>query len=254
LQNIPIRSELGRQIRQAFVPEEKSGWVLLSADYSQIELRLLAHFSEDPQLITAFNAGEDIHTATASLVFGMPIDKVTKEQRYRAKTVNFGVVYGQSPYGLSQQLKIPQGEAAEFIKLYFSRYGKVKQYIESIKAQAHETGKVQTICGRTRDLSRDLKSTNRSVREFAERAAFNMPLQGSAADLIKVAMIRLNDRLKSEKLKTKLILQVHDELVLEVPEAELEQVKRLVHWSMELGQPLRVPLVADMHVGPNWME
>lgn len=254
LQNIPIRSELGRQIRQAFVPEAKQGWVLLSADYSQIELRLLAHFSEDPQLLKAFNAGEDIHTATASLVFGMPLEKVTKEQRYRAKAVNFGVVYGQSPYGLSQQLKIPQGEAAEFIKLYFSRYGKVKQYIESIKAQAHETGRVQTICGRERNLSRDLKSSNRSVREFAERAAFNTPLQGSAADLMKVAMIRLNNRLHAEKLKTKLILQVHDELVLEVPEEELEHVKSLVRWAMELDQPLRVPLVVDMHVGPNWME
>jgi DNA polymerase-1 len=254
LQNIPIRSELGRQIRQAFVPGKKEGWSLLSADYSQIELRLLAHFSEDPQLIKSFNAGEDIHAATAALVFGMPLEKVTKEQRYRAKTVNFGVVYGQSPYGLSQQLKIPQGEAAEFIKLYFSRYGKVKQYIESIKAEAHETGKVQTICGRTRDLSRDLKSSNRSVREFAERAAFNTPLQGSAADLMKVAMIRLSERLKTEKLQAKLILQVHDELVLEVPDHELERVKALVQWAMELGQPLRVPLVVDMYVGPNWME
>lgn len=254
LQNIPIRSEMGRQIRQAFVPEKREGWALLSADYSQIELRLLAHFSEDPQLVKAFKAGEDIHTATAALVFGMPIDKVTKEQRYRAKTVNFGVVYGQSPYGLSQQLKIPQGEAAEFIKLYFSRYGKVKGYIESIKAEARETGKVQTICGRTRDLSRDLQSSNRSIREFAERAAFNMPLQGSAADLMKVAMIRLNDRLKQENLQSKLILQVHDELVLEVLESELEQVQDLVRWAMELGQPLRVPLVVDIYTGPSWME
>jgi DNA polymerase-1 len=254
LQNIPIRSELGRQIRQAFVPENRDGWVLLSADYSQIELRLLAHFSEDPHLVEAFNQGEDIHAATASLVFGLPIDKVTKEQRYRAKTVNFGVIYGQSPYGLAQQLKIPQVEAAQFIQLYFSRYRKVKDYIETIKAQAHEQGKVSTLSGRTRDLSRDLTSTNRSIREFAERAAFNTPLQGSAADLMKIAMIRLQRKLRQEKLESRVILQVHDELVLEVTDDELERVKALVSWAMELDQPLRVPLVVDIYVGPNWME
>ncbi len=254
LQNIPIRTELGRLIRQAFVPQQAQGWSLLSADYSQIELRLLAHFSEDPHLVKAFQQGEDIHTATASLVFGLPLDKVSKEQRYRAKTVNFGVVYGQSPFGLAQQLKIPQSEAAQFIQLYFSRYGKVKQCIDAIKAQAHKTGQVQTICGRTRDLSRDLQSSNRSIREFAERAAFNTPLQGSAADLMKVAMIRLHQQLLSEGLKTRIILQVHDELVLEVPDAELEQVKRLVRTAMELGQPLHVPLEVDVYVGPSWME
>ncbi len=254
LQNIPIRTELGRLIRQAFVPEQREGWSLLSADYSQIELRLLAHFSEDPHLLEAFQRGEDIHTATASLVFGMPIEKITKEQRYRAKTVNFGVVYGQSPFGLAQQLKIPQSEAAQFIQLYFSRYGKVKQCIDGIKAKAHQTGKVETLCGRTRDLSRDLQSSNRSVREFAERAAFNTPLQGSAADLMKVAMIRLHRKLLADGLKTRIILQVHDELVLEVPDAELEKVQLLVRWAMELGQPLRVPLEVDVYVGPSWME
>ncbi len=254
LQNIPIRTELGRQIRQAFIPEKRGGWQLISADYSQIELRLLAHFSEDPHLIKAFNSGEDIHAATAALVFGLPIEKISKEQRYRAKAVNFGVIYGQSPYGLSQQLKIPQAEAAQFIQLYFSRYGKVKQYIERIKAEAHQTGKVETLSGRTRDLSNELQSSNRSIREFAERAAFNMPLQGSAADLMKIAMIRLQRCLKAEQLETNLILQVHDELVLEVPENELEKVEELVRWAMELNQPLRVPLVVDMYVGPNWME
>ena len=254
LQNIPIRTEMGRLIRQAFVPEQREGWSLVSADYSQIELRLLAHFSEDPHLLGAFQQGEDIHTATASLVFGMPIDKVTKEQRYRAKTVNFGVVYGQSPYGLSQQLKIPQSEASQFIQLYFARYGKVKQCIDRIKAEAHKTGKVETLAGRTRDLSRDLQSTNRSVREFAERAAFNTPLQGSAADLMKVAMIRLQRKLQEAGLQSRMILQVHDELVLEVPDAELEQVKTLVQWAMELDQPLRVPLVIDLYAGPSWME
>lgn len=254
LQNIPIRTELGRQIRQAFVPEQREGWSLLSADYSQIELRLLAHFSEDPNLIEAFQKGEDIHSATAALVFGLPIDKITKEQRYRAKTVNFGVVYGQSPFGLAQQLGIPVGEAGQFIQLYFSRYGRVKQCIDRIKAEAHQTGKVSTLCGRTRDLSRDLQSSNRSIREFAERAAFNTPLQGSAADLMKVAMIRLQRKLLAENLKTRIILQVHDELVLEVPDGELEQVQKLVIWAMELGQPLKVPLVVDAYVGPSWME
>lgn len=254
LQNIPIRTEMGRLIRQAFVPEQREGWSLLSADYSQIELRLLAHFSEDPHLLEAFNSGEDIHTATASLVFGMPIDKVTKEQRYRAKTVNFGVIYGQSPFGLSQQLKIPQSEASQFIQLYFARYGKVKQFIDRTKAKAHHTGKVETLSGRTRDLSRDLQSTNRSIREFAERAAFNTPLQGSAADLMKVAMIRLQRTLQEDGLQSRIILQVHDELVLEVPDSELERVKELVHWAMELDQPLRVPLVIDVYVGPSWME
>jgi DNA polymerase-1 len=226
----------------------------MSADYSQIELRLLAHFSEDPHLLEAFRSGEDVHTATAALVFGMAIDKVTKEQRYKAKTVNFGVIYGQSPFGLSQQLKIPQAEAAQFIQLYFARYGKVKRYIDSVKAEAHANGKVATLSGRTRDLSADLQSTNRSIREFAERAAFNTPLQGSAADLMKIAMIRLQRKLRDEQLQSKIILQVHDELVLEVPDAERERVETLVRWAMELDQPLRVPLVVDVYVGPSWME
>ncbi len=254
LQNIPIRSELGRLIRQAFVPEIRDGWSLLSADYSQIELRLLAHFSEDSNLVKAFNNNEDVHSATASLVFGMPIDKVTKEQRYRAKTVNFGVIYGQSPFGLAQQLKIPQVEAAQFIQLYFSRYGNVKAYIEGIKAEAHRTGKVETICGRTRDLSSDLNNSNRSIREFAERAAFNTPLQGSAADLMKVAMIRLQRELDARKLKSRMILQVHDELVIEVSDDERTLVESLVRDAMVLDQPLKVPLEVDVYIGPSWME
>lgn len=254
LQNIPIRSDLGRQIRQAFVPGERPGWMLISADYSQIELRLLAHFSEDPHLLEAFRKGEDVHTATAALVFGMDIDRVTKEQRYQAKTVNFGVIYGQSAYGLSQQLKIPQKEAAEFIQRYFSRYARVKGYIERIKAEAHRTGKVETLCGRVRDLSEGLQNSNRGVREFSERAAFNTPLQGSAADLMKVAMIRLHRRLREAGLQSKIILQVHDELVLEAPDHEIDTVSELVTWAMQLDQPLKVPLVVDVHVGPTWME
>jgi DNA polymerase I len=155
---------------------------------------------------------------------------------------------------LSQQLKIPQSEAAQFIQLYFSRYGKVKQFIDRIKAQAHQSGKVETLSGRVRDLSRDLQSSNRNIREFAERAAFNTPLQGSAADLMKIAMIRLQNKLRDERLHSRMILQVHDELVLEVPDTEVEQVTELVYWAMELGQPLRVPLVVDVYVGPTWME
>jgi DNA polymerase-1 len=254
LQNIPIRTEMGRLIRQAFVPENRDGWSLLSADYSQIELRLLAHFSEDPHLVEAFNKGEDIHAATAALVFGLPIEKVSKEQRYRAKTVNFGVIYGQSPYGLAQQLQIPVGEAGQFIQLYFSRYGKVRQFIERIKSEAHKTGRVETLSGRVRDLSGELQRANRNIREFAERAAFNTPLQGSAADLMEVAMIRLQNKLHDEKMQSRMILQVHDELVLEVPDAEIDAVTAMVRWAMELDQPLRVPLVVDVYVGPSWME
>ncbi|MEB3286461.1 MAG: DNA polymerase I [Vampirovibrionales bacterium] len=254
LQNIPIRTELGREIRRAFIPKDPKNWKLLSADYSQIELRLLAHFSEDPNLIAAFNAGEDIHQATAALVFGLDSKAVTKEMRYKAKAVNFGVVYGQSAHGLSQQLKIPRAEAAEFIERYFFKYKNVKNFIESVKAQAHRTGEVETISGRTRNLSEGLKNANRSIREFSERAAFNTPLQGSAADLIKVAMVRLSKRLKKEGLKSQLILQVHDELVLEVPDGEIQTVTALVKWAMELDQPLRVPLVVDISVGDSWLE
>lgn len=254
LQNIPIRTELGSQIRRAFVPPQQEGWQLLSADYSQIELRLLAHFSEDENLIEAFNQGEDIHAATAALVFGLPLDRVTKDLRYKAKAVNFGVIYGQTAHGLSQQLKIPRAEAAEFIDRYFFKYPKVKACIERIKAEARVTGKVSTIAGRVRDLSEGLNSKVRGIKEFSERAAFNTPLQGSAADLMKAAMIRLQNDLKRQKLKSQIILQVHDELVLEVPDDELALVTERVRWAMELDQPLLVPLVVDLHTGKSWLE
>ncbi len=254
LQNIPIRTDIGRKIRQAFVPEDRDGSFLMSADYSQIELRLVAHFSEDPNLVQAFQNGADVHAATASLVFGVPLDEVTKEQRYRAKTVNFGVIYGQSAHTLSQQLKITHYEAQQFIDKYFQTYAHVKALIERIKGEAHQTGKVSTICHRVRDLSDLLNNKNRSMREFGERAAFNTPLQGSAADLMKVAMIRLSNRFQQEGLKTRMILQVHDELVLEGPKAEEPVVRHWVEWAMALDQPLKVPLVVDIHVGPSWME
>jgi DNA polymerase-1 len=254
LQNIPIRSDVGRLIRQAFIPCDREDWVLLSADYSQIELRLLAHFSEDPHLLEAFNHHIDVHTATAALVFGVPTDEVTKEMRYRAKTVNFGIIYGQTAHGLSQQLGIERYEAQQFIDKYFLQYGRVRGFIESVKKQAHVTGQVETLCLRTRDLSEGLNSSVRTIREFSERAAFNTPLQGSAADLVKVAMTRLWVKLREEKLKARLILQVHDEVVLEVPRSEIDAAIRWTRWAMELGQPLRVPLEVDIHVGDTWME
>ncbi len=254
LQNIPIRTELGRSIRQGFVPEQRNQWSILSADYSQIELRLLAHFSEDPNLAAAFQSGEDIHKATAALVFDVPLAEVTKEMRYQAKAVNFGIIYGQTAFGLSNALNISPKEAAEFIEKYFQRYPKVKAFIEETKTKARETGKVQTICGRVRDFSDGLGSASRGTREFTERAAFNMPLQGSAADIIKVAMIRLFHALQREALKSKLILQVHDELVLELYQPERDRVRELVLWAMCLGQPLKVPLEVDISEGPTWME
>lgn len=254
LQNIPIRSDVGRQIRQAFVPQSKTDWLILSADYSQIELRLLAHFSEDPMLIEAFRSGEDIHKATAALVFDVPLEEVTKQMRYQAKAVNFGIIYGQTAFGLSNALGIPPKEAGEFIQKYFERYPKVKSYIEASKTEIRRTGVVKTLCGRVRDMSEGLKSPIKSTREFTERAAFNLPLQGSAADLMKVAMIRLQRGIARQKLQSKLILQVHDEVVLEVYQPELEQVRELVHQAMCLEQPLLVPLEIDISEGPSWME
>lgn len=254
LQNIPIRTDAGKLIRAAFIPGQPGQQKLYSADYSQIELRMLAHYSEDPNLIAAFNSGEDIHQATAALVFDVAKEDVTKEMRYKAKAVNFGVIYGQTPHGLSQQLKITRAEAAEFIERYFEQYPSVQAVIEQVQQEAKEHGFVTTIAGRVRDLSKELNSPVRNIREFAERAAFNTVLQGSAADLIKVAMIRVARTLEEENLQSRLLLQVHDEIVLEVPNNELEQVEELVTWAMSLNQPLKVPLVIDREIGDNWLE
>jgi DNA polymerase-1 len=253
LQNIPTRTEEGRHIRRAFTALNDQS-VLLSADYSQIELRLLAHVSEDPNLIAAFVAGEDIHQATAARVFGVPLAEVTKEQRYKAKAVNFGVIYGQTPHGLSQQLNIGRDEAAGFIEAYFQLYPNVKGAIEAIQAQAKLQGYVKTLFGRARDLRADLNSSNHNVREFAARAAFNTVLQGSAADLMKCAMIAIDDRLQKEKTRSRLLLQVHDEVVLDVVKEELDAVTKWVRNAMGLGQPLRVPLAIDVETGPNWRD
>lgn len=251
LQNIPVRTELGRRIREAFIADE--GCVLLSADYSQIELRLLAHFSQDETLIQSFRNGEDIHTRTAVEIFSISPEAVTPEVRRRAKAVNFGIIYGITPFGLASDLGISQEEARESIDRYFARYSAVKDYIERVIAEARATGYTTTLLGRRRYIP-ELHSADPNLRGFGERTAINTPVQGSAADLIKVAMIRLSRSLKERGLKTKMVLQVHDELVFEVPEAELERVKGLVKEEMEGVASLAVPITVDIGVGKNWAE
>jgi DNA polymerase I len=251
LQNIPIRTELGREIRSAFVAAP--GTLLVGADYSQIELRLLAHYSQDPLLLDAYRTGKDIHALTASEVFGTPPLLIDAEQRRRAKAVNFGIVYGLSPFGLSQQLGIEQKEAKRFIDAYFERYAGVRGYIDRTLEQARRDGFVRNMFGRMRPIP-DLASKNPTQRGFAERTAVNTPLQGTAADLIKIAMLRLDRELRARKLESKLLLQVHDELVLESPEAEVEQAKALVQECMEGAHQVSVPLEVEVSVGKNWRD
>ena len=251
LQNIPIRTELGREIRAAFIAEP--GHLLLSADYSQIELRLLAHFSEDPLLVEAFRRNDDIHTLTASQVFGVPPLMVDAEHRRRAKAVNFGIVYGLSPFGLSQQLGIEQREAKRFIDAYFEKYSGVRTFIGRTLEAARRESKVRTLFGRVRPIP-DINSKNANLRGFAERTAVNTPLQGTAADLIKLAMIRIDRELRERGLKSRMTLQVHDELVFEVPEAELNTLRQLVQEQMERVHPLLVPLLVELGTGSNWRD
>jgi len=251
LQNIPIRTELGREIRAAFTASP--GTQLLSADYSQIELRLLAHFSQDPLLMRAYAEEIDIHTLTASEVFGVPIEAMDKETRGRAKAVNFGIVYGISAFGLAAQLGIPQAEAKAYIELYFLRYQGVKAFIERTLEQTRREGAVRTLFGRVRPIP-DIESRNPNQRGFAERTAVNTPLQGTAADLIKLAMIVIDRELRDLKLKTKMILQVHDELLFEVPLDETAEVEKLVRGAMAGVVKLNVPLVADLAFGQNWRD
>jgi len=251
LQNIPIRTELGRGIRAAFIAEP--GHILLTADYSQIELRLLAHFSRDPLLVEAYRRGDDIHTLTASQVFGVPPLMVTPEHRRQAKVVNFGIVYGLSPFGLSQNLGIEPAEAKQFIANYFEKYKGVRAFIDKTLEQARRDLKVRTLFGRVRPIP-DINSKNANQRGFAERTAVNTPLQGTAADLIKVAMIRIDAALQERQLKSRMTLQVHDELVFEVPERELETIQSLVREHMEKAHALAVPLLVEMAVGPNWRD
>jgi len=251
LQNIPIRTELGREIRAAFVAAP--GTQLLSADYSQIELRLLAHLSGDPLLVRAYQQNDDIHTLTASEVFGVPAETMDKETRNRAKAVNFGIVYGISPFGLAAQLGIPQAEARAYIDRYFARYQGVKAFIEKTLEDTRREGAVRTLFGRVRPIP-DITSRNPNSRGFAERTAVNTPLQGTAADLIKLAMISLDRKLADRKFKTRMVLQVHDELLFEVPAAETKEVEELVRGEMEGVIELNVPLVADLGFGPNWRD
>ncbi|HEX4284644.1 MAG TPA: DNA polymerase I [Terracidiphilus sp.] len=251
LQNIPIRTELGREIRAAFTAA--AGTQLLSADYSQIELRLLAHFSEDPLLVRAFANDEDIHTLTASEVFGVPAASMDKETRNRAKAVNFGIVYGISPFGLATQLGIPQAEARAYIDRYFARYLGVKAFIEKTLESARREGQVRTMFGRMRPIP-DIESRNQNQRGFAERTAINTPLQGTAADLIKLAMITLDRKITEQKLQTRMVLQVHDELLFEVPTEERTVVEQLVREEMQGVVKLKVPLIAGLGFGPNWRD
>jgi len=251
LQNIPIRTELGREIRAAFTAA--TGNLLMAADYSQIELRLLAHYSQDPLLVEAFRRGDDVHTLTASQVFGVPPLMVTADHRRQAKVVNFGIVYGLSPFGLSQNLGIETSEAKKFIDAYFEKYKGVRAFIDRTLEETRRDGRVKTLFGRIRPIP-DINSKNYNLRGFAERTAVNTPLQGTAADLIKLAMIRIDAAILERELKSRMTLQVHDELVFEVPEAELDIMRSLVREQMEKVHPLSVPLRVEIGVGKNWRD
>lgn len=252
LQNIPVRTDMGREIRRAFVAGD-SNHTLLSIDYSQIELRVIAHASGDAGMIEAFNQNIDIHTATAAKVFGVPLDQVDKEMRRKAKTVNFGIIYGISAFGLSQRINIPRKEAKEIIDNYFVQFPGIKSYMDSTINVAREHGYVETLKGRRRYI-RDINSKNATVRGFAERNAINAPIQGSAADMIKIAMINIHDWLSKSEFKTKMILQVHDELLFEVPKNEVEAVTPILKKLMEEAMPLKVPVLVESGTGQNWLE
>lgn len=251
LQNIPIRSEWGKKIRAAFIADP--GCLILSSDYSQIELRIFAHLSGDANLVEVFKSNGDVHTRTASGLFDVPPEKVTQDMRRNAKTVNFGIIYGISPYGLSRQLGIPPDEAKHYIETYFAGFSGVKRYIDSVIKDAVDKGYVTTIFGRKRAIP-ELKSTNRNIRQLGERLATNTPVQGSAADIIKVSMLNIWKRLHKEKLKTKMLLQVHDELLFEVPQAEKEQAEKIVREEMENAIQLSVPLKVDIGIGKDWAQ
>lgn len=252
LQNIPIRTDMGKEIRKAFVPRDENH-TLLAVDYSQIELRIVASVAQDQGMIEAFNAGLDIHTATAAKVFGIEVDEVTKEQRYRAKSVNFGLIYGQGAFGLAQNLGIKRSEAKELIDAYFEQFGGVKQYMDDTIKFCRENGYVKTLLGRKRFIP-DINSSNQTVVGFAERNAINAPIQGSAADMIKLAMISIHRRLSSMNVGTRMILQVHDELLFDVPNSELEEITAVIKEEMERAMPLKVPVLAEAGHGNNWLE
>ena len=251
LQNIPIRTELGRQIRAAFVADK--GKIFISADYSQVELRIMAHFSQDPVLLDAFRNGEDIHARTAQEVFGVGPMLQSAEHRRAAKAINFGIIYGLSAFGLAQQINVPQKEAAQFIAAYFARYKGVKAYLDNVLVETRKTGVAKTLFGRIRPIP-EINSPQMQLRNFAERTALNSPLQGTAADLIKLAMIKIDARLREEKFDAKMILQVHDELLFESPPDEQKELETLVRKEMEEVHELAVPLAVEICAGPNWRD
>jgi DNA polymerase-1 len=252
LQNIPIRTERGREIRKAFVPRDENHWIV-SADYSQIELRIMAHMSDDANMVEAFRNNEDIHTTTASKIYNVPAAEVTREMRNNAKTANFGIIYGISSFGLSQRLKISRKEASQLIEGYFSSFPNVKKYMDISIQAGKSLGYVKTLFGRRRQLP-DIVSANHTVRSMAERNAINSPIQGTAADIIKMAMINIHRAMKAHGLKSEMILQVHDELVFDVPSDELDILKELVKEQMEKAVSLNVPLLVEVGSGKNWLE
>lgn len=252
LQNIPIRTDLGKEIRKAFVPRDKN-YLILSADYSQIELRIMASICEDETLMKAFQKGEDIHRSTAALVFNVRPEDVTTDMRRKAKEVNFGILYGIGPFGLKTRLGISQTHAKEIIDTYFRTFKKVKDFMDNSILQAKEKGYAETLYGRRRYL-KNINSNNRVVRQFEERVAINMPIQGTAADMIKLAMIKIHKELEKRKAKTKMVLQVHDELVFDAHKSEIDELKPVIKKLMEEAFPLKVPVVADIGIGDNWLD
>jgi DNA polymerase-1 len=251
LQNIPVRSVMGQRVRKAFIA--KPGLVLLSADYSQVELRLLAHFSEDPTMLKSFQDNLDIHSQTASEVLDIPLSAVKSNERSMAKTVNFGLMYGQSSFGLAQTLKISRTEAKNYIDKYFSRFNSIKKFLDTLKDKAEQTGYAETFHGRKRLLP-DIYSQNRTIKAQAERMAINSPIQGTAADIIKLSMISIDKKIREQGLKSQMLLQVHDELIFEVVEEELSLMKNLVQEEMEGVVQLKVPLNVSMGMGINWFD
>jgi DNA polymerase-1 len=252
LQNIPIRAPEGLAIRRAFIPSRREG-LILSADYSQIELRLMAHLANDEAMLRAFRNNEDIHKSTAALIFGVPLDQVTKEQRYQAKAVNFGIIYGISPFGLSRNIGVSRADAKAIIDGYFVSFPGVKQFMDDTIEMARTDGKVLTEFGRVRPLP-EMMDRNASKRQFAERTAINTRVQGTAADLIKLAMVKIYRRLNAEKFESKMMIQVHDELVFDCVPSEMDRLKELVKTEMETAWEIQIPLVADTSVGANWEE
>ncbi|HMZ52583.1 MAG TPA: DNA polymerase, partial [Candidatus Sumerlaeota bacterium] len=252
LQNIPVRTEAGRQIRRGFLPRDRN-WKLMAADYSQIELRILASLSNDAALVEAFRSGGDIHALTASKVMGIPVADLTPSQRNQAKAINFGIIYGMSDFRLSNELDIPRAQARQFMEDYFNVYSGVRDFIERAKQEAREKGYVTTLMGRRRYIP-DIRSANANTRGFGERVAVNAPIQGTSADMIKAAMIVIANDITRRKLNARMILQVHDELIFDVPVEEVEVMRELVRTGMVNAMPLNVPIKVDIEVGDNWSE